>query len=291
MKESRYGYFFIAPCVLIILFVLGFPVLYVIGISFFKYRPLISMEWTGVKNYIDVLRNPSFLKALSNTFVFSINSVAFHVVLGMGAALILNMNFRGRIVLRTLYLLPWMLSYVVGSITWRWMLNGSYGILNEILMRASLIESYRAWLGDPAYAMFFVVLANIWKQFPFVMLMFIAGLQSIPTELYEAARIDGAGDFKCFFSITLPSMKQVVIITATLDFIWSFKQFDLISIMTGGGPGNSTEVLSTLIHQLFFNAFNFGQASATAVMLLIIVILVSLLYARLLLSEKDGGDF
>jgi multiple sugar transport system permease protein len=269
-----------------LVFVLAFPMVYVIGMAFFKYRPHISIEWVGLNNFISILKNQTFFKALTNTFIFSFGSVIFHVILGMGAALILNIDFRGRVIIRTLCLLPWMLSYVVGSITWRWILNGSYGIFNEILSYIGIIDTYIPWLGDPRFAMGFVIIANIWKQFPFIMLMFVAGLQSVPFELYEAAKIDGAGSLRCFYYITIPSLKQVIIITSTLDFIWSFKQFDLISIMTGGGPGNATEVLSTLIRAMFFNSFDFGMSSAAAVILLVIVAFISVLYAKLIFSEK-----
>lgn len=291
MKESRYGYLFIAPCILLIILVLGFPIIYVVAMSFIRYRPLISSEWVGFANYRAIFNNPTFWTSFINTVVFSVFSVVFHILIGMGAALILNLKFRGRRILRTLFLLPWMLSYVVGAITWKWLLNGSYGIVNEIFVRVGLIGSYHAWLGDPRFAMPFVILANIWKQFPFVMLMFIAGLQSIPQEQYEAAWIDGARGFRCFLSITLPNLRNVVIITSTLDFIWSFKQFDLISVMTGGGPGTSTEVLSSLVYQMFFNAFDFGRASATAVILLGAVVLVSFAYARLLFSKDHAEEF
>ena len=235
MRKERIGYLFVAPCIAVILLVLGFPMLYVLGISFTKYRPMISLEWVGLKNYANILKDEVFFTACVNTFVFTIFSVVFHVLLGMAAALLLNRSFRGRRLVRTLYLLPWMLSYIVGAITWRWLLNGSYGILNEILLRMGLIKEYVAWLGTKQTAMLFVILANIWKQFPYVMLMFIAGLQAIPHEQYEAASIDGANALRCFTSVTLPNMKNVIVITSTLDFIWSFKQFDLIQTMTGGG--------------------------------------------------------
>ncbi len=294
MKEHRYGYLFVAPCVAVIVLVLGVPMLFVLGVSFFKYRPMISLEWVGIDNYISVLKDPLFYVAIKNTFIFTIFSVLFHVILGMIAALLLNRKFFGRRMVRILYLLPWMLSYVVGAITWKWLLNGSYGIFNEILLKVGIINSYHAWLGNPKTAMLFLIIANIWKQFPYVMLMFIAGLQSIPNEQYEAASIDGSGALQTFVSVTLPNMKSVIIITSTLDFIWSFKQFDLIYTMTGGGPGTSTEVLSTVIRNTFFSAFDFGKASATAMFLFIIVMLISTFYARLVLpkpNDSSGGAY
>jgi len=285
MEDSRYGYWFIAPCIVLIVLVLGFPMLMVLGLSFAEYRPMVSLEWAGLDNYVSVMKDPVFMVAVKNTFVFTICSVLFHTLLGLAAALLLNRAFKGRVVVRVLFLLPWMLSYIVGAITWKWMLNGSYGILNEVLMRVHLIDSYQAWLGNPSTAMFFLIVASVWKQFPYDMLMFTAGLQSISQEQYEAASIDGAGAIHKFFYVTLPNMKNIIIVTSTLDFIWSFKQFDLIYVMTGGGPGTSTEVLSTLIRNTFFNAFNFGKASAMAIFLLVIVMVISFFYARLIFGK------
>lgn len=288
MRKDRSGYLFVAPCVAVILLVLGFPMLYVLSISFTKYRPMVSMEWVGLKNYANILKDEVFWTACANTFVFTIFSVGFHVLVGMAAALLLNRSFRGRRLVRTLCLLPWMLSYIVGAITWRWLLNGSYGILNEMLLRMGLIREYTACLGNRHTAMSFVILANIWKQFPYVMLMFIAGLQAIPREQYEAAAIDGAGAWRSFLSVTLPNLKTVIVVTSTLDFIWSFKQFDLIQTMTGGGPGVSTEVLSTLVYRTFFSDYNFGKASAYAMVLLMIVLLISAFYGRLVFPSAQN---
>lgn len=287
MRKERTGYLFVAPCIAVILLVLGFPMLYVLSISLTKYRPMISMEWVGLKNYANILKDEVFFTACKNTFAFTIFSVLFHVLLGMAAALLLNRSFRGRRLVRTLCLLPWMLSYIVGAITWRWLLNGSYGILNEVFLRLGLIREYVAWLGNRETAMAFVILANIWKQFPYVMLMLIAGLQAIPHDQYEAAAIDGANALRSFVSVTLPNLKNVIVITSTLDFIWSFKQFDLIQTMTGGGPGISTEVLSTLVYRTFFSDYNFGKASAYAMVLLAIVLLISTFYGRLVFPSAQ----
>ena len=287
MKENRYGYAFIAPAIGLIILVLGLPMLIVFLTSFTRFKPIFDFTWIGLDNYLSILSRKEFWIATKNTFVFSIFSVVFHLLLGMGTALLLNRKFKGRKIIRILFLLPWLLSYVVGAITWKWMLNGSYGIFNEIILRLGFIDSYRAWLGDPSAAMIFVIVANVWKQFPFVMLMLIAGLQSIPQEQYEAAWMDGANSWKSFLYVTLPYMKTIIIITSTLDFIWSFKQFDLVSVMTGGGPGVSTEILSTLVYRTFYGAFDFGKASAMGLLLLIIVLIVSAFYIRQLFSQSS----
>ena len=279
-----------APCIFVLLLVLGFPLCYVIGLSFFKVEPMVSQKFIGLNNYLYVLKDPVFWKSLENTFAFTFWSVLFHLILGMLVALLLNRAFRGRTLARILLLLPWMMAYVVGAITWKWCLNGMYGIFNEILVRLGFLTKYFAWLGDPLTAMPMVVVANIWKQYPYVMLMLLAGLQAVSREQYESAAIDGAGPWRSFWSITVPNMRIIIMITTTLDFIWSFKQFDLIYVMTGGGPGDATEVLSTLIYKSFFNAFDFGYASSSAVLLLLIVLVIISLFVCLATRWRKANE-
>ena len=289
-KNRQTGYLYVAPCLLVLLLVLGFPLCYVIGLSFYKINPMVSQKFVGISNYLYVLKDPVFWKSLGNTFNFTFWSVLFHLICGMLVALLLNRTFRGRTLARILLLLPWMLAYVVGGITWRWCLNGMYGIFNEILVRMGFLSQYIAWLGNPATAMPAVVIANIWKQYPYVMLMLLAGLQGVSREQYESAAIDGAGPWRTFWSITIPNMRKIIMITTTLDFIWTFKQFDLIYVMTGGGPGDATEVLSTLIYKSFFNAFDFGYASSSAVLLLVIVLILSSIYIWLVSPRRKANE-
>lgn len=289
-KNRQTGYLYAAPCILVLLLVLGFPLCYVIGLSFFKVEPMVSQKFIGLQNYLYVLKDPVFWKSLGNTFVFTFWSVLFHLIVGMLVALLLNRAFRGRTLARILLLLPWMMAYVVGAITWKWCLNGMYGIFNEILVRFGFLTRYFAWLGDPMTAMPMVVAANIWKQYPYVMLMLLAGLQAVSREQYESAAIDGAGPWRSFWNITVPNMRVIIMITTTLDFIWSFKQFDLIYVMTGGGPGDATEVLSTLIYKSFFSAFDFGYASSSAVLLLLMVLVISSLYVWLASPRRNANE-
>ena len=290
MKSQKEGYLYVLPCLVVLLVVLGFPILFVVWAGFNDVSATLQFAWKGLGNYARVLRDQSFLVALWNTIVFSVSSVAFHLLIGIVLALLLNRRFWGRKLVRTIVLIPWMLAYVVGAITWRWMANGSYGILNEILLRLGVIRDYVPWLGQPSTAMPMVILANIWKQVPFVMLMLLAGLQAIPAEQYEAAHLDGANAWTEFWRITLPNVRRVVLITMTLDFIWSFKQFDLVYVMTGGGPGISTEVLSTIVYRQYFSAMQFGVGSATAVLLTAVVLVLSYLYILLMGKSKVSDE-
>ena len=288
MQSRMEGYLYVLPCLLVLILVLGFPILFVVWMGFNGVSLSLDFTWKGFANYARVLQQKEFLIVLWNTILFSVSSVAFHLLVGIILALLLNRSFPARKLVRTIVLVPWMLSYVVGAITWRWIANGSYGILNEILVRIGLIRDYIPWLGQTSTAMPTLIVANIWKQSPFVMLMLLAGIQAIPLEQYEAAHLDGANAWSSFWYITLPNLRRVVLITATLDFIWSFKQFDLIYVMTGGGPGISTEMLSTMVYKTFFNAMQFGPGAATAVLLTIIVLALSFLY--ILLMGKKVSD-
>ena len=285
-RDELQGYLYVAPSILLLVLFLVFPLLYVIVISFYKIQPMVSQSFVLFDNYRNVFRDPSFWQSLQNTFVFTLASIALHLVIGMIVALMLNRTFPLRTASRVLILLPWMLSYTVVAITWRWCLNSTYGILNEVLLRFGVIREYVAWLGDTRTAMPAVILTNAWKYSPFVMLMLLAGLQAIPRQQYEAAHIDGAGPWQSFWAITLPNLRDVVVVTTTLDFIWTFKKFDLIYVMTGGGPGRSTEVMSTLIYNNFFHAYDFGFASGAAVILFLVVFVISCFYVRLM---KMGG--
>jgi ABC-type sugar transport system permease subunit len=290
MKSRVEGYLYVLPCLLVLAVVLGFPILFVIWMGFNQVSLTLGFTWRGLANYARVLQQRDFLVALGNTMYFSVASVAFHLLIGIVLALLLNRRFRGRRLVRTVVLIPWMLAYVVGALTWRWIANSSYGILNEVLVRLGLIKEYVPWLGKASTAMPTVIVAHIWKQSPFIMLMLLAGIQAVPAEQYEAAHLDGANAWSSFWHITVPNLRRVILITATLDFIWSFKSFDLIYVMTGGGPGISTEVLSTTIYKTFFSAMQFGQGASMAVLLTIVVLALSYLYVLLMGKSKVSDE-
>ncbi len=282
IEDDWRGYLYVAPCVLLLVLFLAFPLFYVLVISFCKIRPMVSTTFVGLANYGHVFKEPNFWQAMGNTFVFTGTSIAFHLLLGMVVALLLNREFRLRTAARILVLLPWMLPYTVAAITWRWCYNSLYGVFNEILLRLGIISDYVSWLGNERTAMPAVIVAEVWKQYPFIMLMFLAGLQAIPREQYEAAVMDGADSWQSFWRVTLPNLRDIVVVATTLDFIWMFKKFDLIYVMTGGGPGGATEVLSTLIYNNFFLVFDFGFASGAAVIQFAIVFAISCFYVVLM---------
>jgi multiple sugar transport system permease protein len=246
-----------------------------------------TMEFTGLSNYRQFLDDPMFWNAVRNTAIFTVGSVILHLLLGMGAALLLNRKIVGRTVFRVIALVPWMFSSVVVAVLWNWMYSPQFGVINDILDRIGIHSAAEiAWLGDLNLAMPAVIFANAWRGFPFVMIMVLAGLQSIPREEYEAANVDGASGMAAFRYVTLPHLRFVIGIAVILDSIWTFRYFDLIQVMTHGGPANATEVLVTLVFRNSFEYFKFGYASAIAVVAFFILLGFTLLYVRILLADE-----
>ena len=280
-RRARAGYWFVGPAALVIAAVLVLPVLHVVYESF---------VWTGssrqrvvpsLRNYEAIAGDEIVRLAADNTLTFTVASVTGHLVLGLGVALLLNQPIRGRGLFRNLALLPWMLPPAVVATGWAWLYHNPFGMLNPLLLGLGVLGSPRAWLATPDTAMPAVIVANLWRGFPFISLILLAGLQSIPAALYEAASVDGASAAQRFRHVTLPGVKRVLLIAGTLDVINTVKYFDLIWVMTGGGPANRTEVFSTLIYRVAFQFFRAGRAAALAVVMVTAVAAFSFVYVRL----------
>ena len=213
-------------------------------------------------------------------------SVASHMVLGLAVAMVLNTALPAKPLFRLIALLPWVVPDVVAGIIWKWMYNPIYGAINDFLLRIGLINTPVEWLSNPALALFSVILVNLWRGFPFVMLILLAGLQAIPRHLYEAAGIDGASRVQCFFHITIPGLRKMIVVALALDIVWEVRRFGLIQAMTQGGPGVLTEVLSTYTYKQYFHFFRFEYASAIAVVMTVVLLLVSLPYIWMISQEE-----
>ena len=245
-------------------------------------RDLFNLEGTfvGLDNFIKLARDPVFLQALGNTLWWTATVVAGQYILGLLLALMLNEDVPGRPLFRALILIPWVVPLAIAAVAWKWIYAEMYGILNHMLRSAGLIQGNVAWLANPETAMWSVIAVGIWKGIPFVAIVLLAALQAIPREEYEAAMIDGAGGWQSFLHITLPHLKNISFIAIILTTIWNFNQFDLTHILTRGGPGNSTQLLSTYTYQLFFSAFQFSYAAAVATIMLIVLMVISIVYVR-----------
>jgi multiple sugar transport system permease protein len=284
LKDRHMWIFFVIPGVLLLVLVLGFPA--VTSLLYSIKSPQESTSTYSLINYANLSKDPFFETTFWNTAIFVSLSVATHILLGLGVALVLNSALPAKPLFRIIALLPWVVPDVVAGIIWKWMFDPIYGAINDVLLRLGLIQSSIEWLSNPHLAMFSVILVNLWRGFPFVMLILLAGLQSIPKELYEAADIDGASKWGSFFHITIPGLKKMIVVALALDIVWEVRRFGLIQAMTQGGPGVLTEVLSTYTYKQYFQFFRFEYASAISVVMTGALLLVSLPYIWMISQEE-----
>ncbi len=280
-RYSLLGVVLIAPTVLILSAVIIYPLVYAIYLSLFQiYTPTLQGHWVGAGNYIDVIGSRAFWGALGTTIVWTVGTLFLQIVFGVALALLLNENILFRSLARSLVLFPYFLSTVVAVLIWRWLFNDLYGILNHVLLQVGIVDMPVDWLGKMPNAMESVIFVGAWKFFPFVVIAVLARLQTIPEQLYEAATIDGAGPFGRFFDVTLPQLKDVLTIVILLRTIWDFKEFDLIYLLTGGGPVNNTRTLPLIVYQQAFGLNQMGMAAtyAVAMMLVMLVFMLAYLY-------------
>ena len=276
------------PTLVLVFGVLLYPILYTLWLSFTDLRLSApsSGSFIGLGNYIEALKNPEFLAAMRRTVYFALVTVPVETVLGLVIALVLNQKFVGRGFVRGLVILPWALPYVVNGAMWKWIYNANYGALNALLHQLGLIEKYQIWLGNPRTAFALVMLANIWKETPVAAILIQAALQNISAELYEAARVDGAGVFRRFFHITLPLLRPVIAVTMVVKTVWALKEFDLIYVITQGGPANATSVATYYTYLNTFKFLRFGYGSALAFILVAVSLVIALLYVKVVSVEQ-----
>jgi multiple sugar transport system permease protein len=278
-----------APTILITILVTGWPLIQTILYSFHFFqltKPEIGMPFVGLAQYQKMFKDPLFGKTLFNTIYWTTGSVAGQFVIGFILALILNEKIKYRNFFRGILLTPWVIPSIVAAFLWYWIFNPEFGILNVILKDLGIIAAFKSWLMDPKIAMPSLILANVWKGFPFAMLMLLAGLQTIPPDLIEAAKVDGANALNRFRHITLPLLKPIIILVTILSFIWESQNFTLIWVTTQGGPMFSTETFVIRIYKLAFQAYDFGYAAAYGTLWLMILLILTIIYLRLIM----GGE-
>jgi multiple sugar transport system permease protein len=276
-------YAYLAPVIVLMAVLMILPIAVVI-----RYSLLDNVIMTptsvvvGLKNYTTILTDPVFHTATLNTGVFTGTSVLAHLVLGLAFAMLLNTELLGRwttTLFRTIFVLPWLLTVAIIAILWRLLLDPN-GVVNYGLTQGGVIDTPIAWLSDLDLALPAVTFINIWAGYPFFMVSLLAGLQGISRDLYEAAAVDGASWWRRFFHVTLPSLRPIIISMALLDVIWTSQQFPLIWMTTGGGPLDKTEMLSTYTYKLAFSEYQFALASASAVVMLVVAMVLALFYVR-----------
>jgi multiple sugar transport system permease protein len=287
IRDQRAGHSFITPSLLVMLALIIYPLGYGLYISFFRTNLRNQWDFVGLKFYTQTLSDPDFIRSIGVTLLFAVLVVLGNLVVGTVLALILNTEMRFRTFFRAMLILPWLFPDVVVALIFKWIYNPLYGLLNYGLMSVHLIDKPFAWLDDPNLAFGAVVMSCIWKGYPLVMILVLAGLQSIPKERYEAASLDGAGPIKSFRYVTLPGLLPVLIVSIILDTVWWFKHFTIVWLMTSGGPIDSTKVVSIDIYRVAFQNFDFGRASAMAVIVFLICLLISIVYRRLIRDNES----
>lgn len=276
-----YGY--MSPTLVVMTVMMAVPVVLVFGYSLLNNVVTDkNPHFVGIDNYVTLLTDPVFHTAIGNTLVFTIGSVLLHLTLGLAFALMLNSTLIPRFassIFRTVYILPWVFTASIVVILWQLMLNPN-GVINYLLQAAHLVDHKIEWLSDRDVALGSVMLINVWAGYPFFMISLLAGLQGISADLYEAAKVDGAGALSRLVHITLPQLKPIIVAMAMLDFIWNMQQFSIVWLATGGGPVNATETIATYTYKLAFSKYEFALSSTSGVILFAISMVVALVYVR-----------
>jgi multiple sugar transport system permease protein len=284
-SRDRQAWALLLPLLVIIVTVTGYPLISTIRLSFTDASLTgrhVAQHWVGFANYAYVFTDPDFGDAFRRTLYFTFVSVGFEILLGVLVALLLNREFAGRTIVRAIMVLPWALPTIVNAMMWRLIYNPEFGSLNALLSQLGLIDSYRSWLGTPGTAMNMVVLADVWKNYPLVAIIVLAALQTIPRELYEAADIDGAGPWTKFWKVTFPAILGPLSVALILRMIEAFKVFDIIYLMTRGGPADTTKSVSFFVYQESFAYLRAGSGASYAVTVALTSAVMIAIYIMLL---------
>jgi multiple sugar transport system permease protein len=278
-------YLYVLPALIVMMAVIGYPIYYTVYLGFFSTPPSLAMEdkiWVGLDNYKRILRSESFRDVTKNTFVWTFFSTAIAFVMGFGAALVVQREFIGRGLVRGVLLIPYVISAVAASYIWRWLYHSDSGLISGLLMDLGFIDHRIVFLDDIDRVLPALIVANVWKEFPFVMIMILAGLQTVPDQLHRAAMVDGAGPFSRFIHVTVPHLKGVIVITTLLLLVTNLNSFTMVWIMTGGGPAGASDLWITQIYQLAFGRTRFGLASAYSVILFVVMMVLGFFYVKAL---------
>ncbi|MGH2617607.1 MAG: carbohydrate ABC transporter permease, partial [Thermomicrobiales bacterium] len=280
MRERLFGYGLLLPTLAVIALVILYPLVEGFRLSLFRMRltSAAAPRFIGFDNYVELIQDPQFWFTLRTTLIWTVSNVVAQIVLGLALAVLLNERLRARGLFRSVALIPYIVPSVVAALIWRWMYDGSSGIINAVLFRLGIIDAYRPWLGEIDTALPAVIIESVWKGTPFVMIMVLAGLQTILPEYYEAGAIDGASAWQRFRDITLPLLRPTLAVATILTTVYTVNNFNAIWLMTQGGPIDATETLPVLIYDRAFNGFALAEASTISVLLAIFLVLYSVLY-------------
>jgi multiple sugar transport system permease protein len=263
-RESVFSWLMLTPPLLFLIGFLGYPFVYGVYLSFFN-RPVAgTATFVGFGNFVSLWGDPIFWQAVRNTIKFTAAATILKMVGGLGMALVMNQNFRMKAITRAMLLLPFIVPTVLSTIAWQWILDPGMGLFNRLLIVSGLVTTGPSWLGNPTLAMVSIILVNTWRGLPFFGISILSGLQTIPTELHESATIDGAGTWARFRHVTLPLLLPVIFIVTTFSLIFTFFDFQLVYILTNGGPANSTHLMATYAYSISMASGQMGLGSAVA---------------------------
>jgi len=289
VKKNKLPYLLILPTVACLSTLLLYPLISGIRLSFYdKFMPRPEAPFIGLENYRAILLNPIFGRVIVNTFVFTVTTVIFQLLLGMWTAILVNQKFRGRSVIRGILILPWAIPPVAAIFTWRWMYSDTYGIINALLKNSGLVRTSLCFLGDASLAMPSVVIYAVWKGFPVAMVILLAGLQAVPIEQYEAAEVDGASVWQKFRYITIPHIEPMIMLVILLATISTFSDFSTIFLFTRGGPSYATQVLATEIYETTFSEMRMGRGAAISVIMFLLLLVLFAAFLKVYLKVRRG---
>ena len=283
LKEEKVALCYLIPTLLFLLIFVLYPFLYTLFLSFHKVNFTstgMNLKFAGLKNYLRLFTDPKIPLIFKQTIIFMVLRVGGTFLIGLSIAIIVFSMNKGKNLFKIIFLIPWTLSNVTNALIWQWMYNSQFGIFNEILLRLGLIDKYIAWLTSPQYALYAIIFADIWKTCPFVCLMFFAALQTVPSSLKEAARVDGANSFQIFLHITLQCIKPVILVVLIIQTMWAIKAFDLIWVFTQGGPLDRTTILTVYAYKQSFQYFKMDYGSAIAYAISFILLFFTFLYFK-----------
>lgn len=291
---AKMGFLFALPAAIYMMVFIGYPmiqnlILSLKNVDVYSFAKPADQKFVGFQNYLELFTsgNSIMAKAIINTLVFTVGSIFFQFIIGFGLALLFNKKFPGCSFFRGVTMISWLLPVTVAGLLFKFMFASSGGIINQFLMMLGLIKKPMEWLLQPGTAMVAIVVANIWIGIPFNMMLLITGLTTIPAEVYESCSLDGANKLQTLFQITIPMIKPAIMSVLTLGFVYTFKVFDLVWVMTKGGPVNSTELVSTYAYRLSFEEFQFSKGASAANILFLILLVVGIFYIKLINDEEE----
>lgn len=291
-RQRGLAFLLLVPSAIVVFGIVVYPVLRTFYTSFFEVLtpiPGVPHPFKGLGHYTDILTSGDFWITIRRTAYFTLVSTGLELVLGILLGLLLNQRVRGRWVFRVIVILPWALPTIVNGAMWRYIFDPNYGALNAALTQIGVLDSYQSWLGSPFLAMNMVIAADVWKNTSLAAFLTLAGLQAIPNNLYESARVDGAGAIRSFFNVTLPLLRPTIAVILVLRTIEAFKVFDIVYVMTRGGPAESTQTIAYYTYLQAFSNQRFGYGSALAVLIVVFIMMLAIVYIRLLRRDQEVG--